>query len=576
MGFPDWQEQNTLAQLIAGALSTAGIPVLGSPVPLYNLTSQAAAGPLASVGATVEGAAWNPALSKAAAMTAFNTYVNGNPCNVAQKSFLTEGNLPTVVPAQDQAIISAGAHLYISVKPHRDPGIDDSAKLAATLAAYKATGGVIKPILWSECQPAFSTAAQWQAYWAKYQPVIHAAGLPAVVDFSSGAGVNTIPAYWPAITPDIALQDMYWDSYSNGQDLGNLVQLCSAHNVPIGIGEWNVDSGNRKTPTPTQWQDFINYIITTMQDQIANGFTVDSIMFYMGGESRTLTNNQLLSKTDFKVAGFNQIVAAFSSPPAQPGFTVAAGATFPLPPIAGSPVANYAIANGQSYDLAFNLTADAASSSPWIVAGVNWYNQDARSAWAVHNERWVLPCGKSTGTGTFPIGRGPQNAQYLKVSVTNKDTAPVTGQFQLNSVSRVTTKHDWRWEAPSSNIVPGYTTAGGAAGGLALGGEQGVNVAVGATVSRLLSLFAGEVYFRIVVNGAAGVKTVHATIAPQPVSVWSGTFLCSQYLPLSAANGDNDQSYTVPLPRAPCLLSVTNNDANPVTFSYEVVANEQG
>src|SRR5579872_7350203 len=39
MGYPDFQETNTLAQLISNALAAAGIPVIGNPVPRYNIST---------------------------------------------------------------------------------------------------------------------------------------------------------------------------------------------------------------------------------------------------------------------------------------------------------------------------------------------------------------------------------------------------------------------------------------------------------------------------------------------------------------------------------------------------------
>lgn len=577
MGYPDWQTYNALATLIAQALQSAGIPVLGNPIPLYNIVASTGTGQPALVGATVDGAAWTPSVTHAQAMANFDSYVNGNPCTKAAKAFINPPGYPTAIPQSDQDLINAGAEIYLSVKPNITTSPAEDAALTACLQMYKNAGAKLRPILWHEPQAHFPSLDQWGPYWAHYQPIIAALGLPVVYDSSSQGGESAVGTWWPAPNPDHALQDLYWNDWQfQGVTLGTLVAKAIANNVPVGVGEWNIDSNSQKTPTPTQWNNWVNMLISTFTDVMTGGNDLSAIMYYMGAKAPSQPNNLLLSSSDWKVAGWNQIQAALSVSPASSGVTIQPGHTTTLTPITPSPQAGYAIANGQSYDLVLILTTSAGSTVPFASLELDWYNSDVVHAPLFHSQRWQVPCGQAGSGGAIITGHGPQLAAYMGVKVTNRDSVPITVQFQLNSTGRQTSRHDLRFDVATGPGIPTYTLAGGQGYGLSLGEVDTATINPTNSKAWLMSMFAGQAYLRVVVNGAAGVKTVHVTAAPQPPSRWGNTNLQSQYLPLSAANGDNDQSWFMALPRGPVQVTVTNSDANPVTVSLEMVAIEPG
>lgn len=576
MGYPDFQTYGALATLIAQALQSSGIPVLGDPVPLYNVVAQSGSGQPALVGATVGGSAWNPNLNHAQAMAAFNTYVNGNPCNVASKSFFNGAPYPTSIPATDQALIAAGAWIYLSVKPSTTFSTAEDARFAALLQLYITAGAKIKIILWHEPQNTFPSINTWQAYWAHYQPIVKAAGLECIYDAASHAGETGVASWWPNVTPDAALQDIYWSTYQNGITWGTLISLCAQHGIPPGIGEWNVDSNSSKTPTTQQWNGFTNQMITDFQNVMLGGGNVEAIMYYMSSDAPAQPNNLLLSSSDWKVAQWNAIQAGLSVPLNFPGQQINAGQSVTFNPIAGSPAANYAIANGQGYDLVLILTTSTGSTQPFVSVEIDWMNSDVVHAPLFHSERWQVPCGQAGSSGAITTGRGPQLAAFVGVKLTNRDTVPVFAQLQLNSTGRQQDRHDLRWDAPTSVNIPGYTLAGGQGYSLELGEIDTVNITSGNAKTWLFSMFAGQAYLRVVVNGAAGVKTVHVSAAPQPLSRFGITNLVSQYLPITNAVGDNDQSWLIALPRGPLAVTITNTDANTVSVGAELIGIEPG
>ena len=575
MGYPDWQTYNSLATLIAAALQSAGIPVLGNPIPLYSDVATSGSGTPALVGATVGGSAWDPNISHAQAMTEFDTYVDGNPCTVSSKSFVNNSPWPSSIPQSDQDLINAGAVIYASVKPDPAMTVADYGNMVNTLQMYLTAGAKLRPILWHEPQETFPSPSGWQAYWAYYQPGIKGLGLPCVYDSASHAGETGVASWWPAVTPDHALQDLYWNTWQNGTTLATLCSLGLQYGVPVGVGEWNCNSGSTKTPTTTQWNNYWNDMINKLTDVMVAGGDLSCVNFYMSSDAPKQPNNLLLSSSDWKVPGFNAVQAALSVPANYPGIVIPAGNAVTVTPLAPSPGGGYAIANGQSYDCVLILNTAAGSTSPWLSLELDWYNSDVRHAPAFHSQRWQIPAGNPGSAGCLISGHGPQRAAFLGVKLTNRDTVPITAQVQLNSTGRQSARDDLRFDAATSAPVPTYTLAGGQGDGLSLGEVDSVTINSGGTRTWLLGMFAGQVSVHVIVTNAAGIKTVHVSMAPQPPSRWGTANLLSQYLPLSAAPGDNDQNWTAPLPRAPCAITIVNNDANNVGVAFEVIALEQ-
>lgn len=574
MGYPDWQTESALASLISGALASAGIPVLSSPVLLYDIIATGGAGTPAKVGATTYGPNWDPPVSAAQAITNFNSYVTGNPASVAQKSYMAEGVWPTSVPSGDQAIINAGAELYRSFKPSRVLSVSEQNNLAASLTMYKNAGALLHPILWQECEQAFTNVSQWLAYWAYYQPVVKAAGLPCVFNPGSALPNGTITTLWPTPLPDEAIQDMYWIEYHNNKTFGELITLAGAHGIPVGIGEWNTQGATTIIPTLDQWNAFVNYIISTFSDVMASGNPLSAIMFYDGAHIETKPSEQLVTSTDYKIPALNKLQAALSVAPSNAGIQVAPGHTVVFPPIAPSPNGKYATANGIGYDISLIVNTSAGSTVPFGVLGLKWINSDVANAPAVHTQRWIVPAGAAGTAGTLITGRGPGRAQYLQVNYTNEDTVNEFVQMQLNSTARQADRDDLRWDAIISPAVPTFGLPGGEPYTLQLGSVTTGTITPSNSKSWLFGMFAGRTQLRVVVQGATGQHTVHVQGGPMPSSLFGTVNQFSQYLPAGTNPGDNDQSFELDLARGPYQLTISNGDTASITASAVLVAQE--
>lgn len=552
MGYPDWQQESALATLIAGALATAGIPVLGAPVPLYRNPQPAAPG--AGIAFGTNNSSW--AAMIAAGVAGMTSSIIYDP--------VTDGpnGIPAAWPGSGGPIGAGVTVPIVNFLPDIPTTLSGANDAALTAFATPAPNGTIFMahhecnLLRNKLNPALVQALDnyLLAFLTGINPTfIYARGL-------ASSPVNGGQDVTPYITPGMPLYGIDGYQHSNQSATPSTVfdkTLAAILAVQPGAQVAIIETG-----TALSVQDWFNAVAAYA---ITNGLVrVQSFFGSGGGGSQPW-------KASFKTA-MNAVISQLGG--AATTVSVPAGATHVFAPLAGSQIANYAIANGQSYDVTITAIAGAGSTKPFYTAALNWYNQDSSTAIAAFPERWTAPAGVSTSAGTIVSGKGPQAAQFLKANLTNQDTVPMAVTFSLNSVSRVTARDDWRWEAPTSVNVPGYTLAGGQAAGLALGEIDNVIINPGHAQSFLFSMFAGQAYLRVVVNGAANVKSVHVAAAPQPPSVWGVTNLLSEYLPLSAASGDNDQSFNVPLPRGPMQLTITNNDPNQITVFAEMVAVE--
>lgn len=552
MGFPDWQEQASLAQLIAGALADAGIPVLGNPVPLFTVPQPAAPG--AGIGFGSNNAAFAGMVTDGVVgMTSAIFYdtpsagPNGIPA-------AWPGNGGPIAPGVTVPVCNFSPDI-----PTTLAGTNDAA-LAAFLGGAP-NGAIIMP--YHECNLVSNklNPSDIQALDAYLLPKVQAINPTLVYGRGlSASAVNQGNDPTPYLIPGLPLYGM--DGYQASNASRTPATLFDATRLAIQAVQPGANIAIIETGTALDVGTWFNAIAGYA---IANGLVRVQGYFAAGG-----TQSQPFKAS--MVPAINNVITQLSG--AATTLTLNAGQTKPLPPLHGSPNANWAAANGQSYDLVWVLIAGAGSTLPFAVCTLNWFNQDNPAAIAAHSQRWILPAGVSTSAGAIIAGSGPQHGAYLQAKITNKDTVPMQVQCFVNSASRVAARHDWRWDAVTSPSVPTYTNAGGAASSLSLGEVDSVNIASGNSKAWLMSLYAGQAYLRVVVNGAAGIKTVHVTAAPQPPSIWGSVNTQSQYLPLSAANGDNDQAWVMALPRGPVQVTITNNDANTVGVALEMVAIE--
>jgi hypothetical protein len=121
--------------------------------------------------------------------------------------------------------------------------------------------------------------------------------------------------------------------------------------------------------------------------------------------------------------------------------------------------------------------------------------------------------------------------------------------------------------------VPGFTLAGGTAYALDLGDVNGATVPASSSISRLLSMYAGDVDCFFSTNAGPGLITV--TLNPQPVSEFSANAILNE--PLSAS-GTSPGPFTQvkQFPRTPILVTFANTDTAAHQVFARIIALDRG
>ena len=563
-----------LAVDIAEQIAATGVSLLGAPVPLYSLPSAPLSGS-GPVGATVFPDGYG-LTDYIAAANLFDGYLgNRRLALTCQKWYLGAGSFiltSAQIPAGLLELINAGVQIYLSIKPSQSLTTTDYNNVTTTINVLKAAGASnIQVILWQEPNghnsngtPFFPSAAAYIAYVNYYIGAVRAAGVSGIVYDPVVYVAETAYTFYPGDANTVAvICDYYGDSYNQGTRLdvpfggaaGSMMSLADNHlpsPVPFGIGEWGVSADNVAHPVGL-WNAYWAYLLNLFTTRIDNGKTNAPIMWYSGHNVNG--TNILPDGPGYDLtAGIDALYNAVSS--SSSIVTIAAGATITAPALMPSAGAGYAPCTALSYEISVNLTAGAGSTVPFAAVEALFYDTDSPSALPIDAEQWLLPMGASNTTGTVIMGRGPQRGAYMAIQVTNLDTVACELGMQLNSSSRTSTDDDWEWDAHSvaMPLSGTYTPCGGPSFANSLGtigGGTPVTVAAGATTTRILSMWAGQVYLRWGVT-ATTPADCGLTLTPLPQSQWGSATL------YNVTGGDNTY---VTLPRCPCLVTLYNNQS---------------
>lgn len=574
MGYPDWQTYTALANLIAEALGAAGIPVLGNPVQLYNTqpigTPTGAPGQFGVTIAPGGQAVYGTGATQSTAVATWGGLVGRTP--TCRKIYMQAGVFPTTLTAEMQSCIDDNLVAVMCYKPSITGVAADRTAMLNSLAALHALGlNYHSVVLWQECNGHKDnlTSDQVHSIYQFYGPALRFAGYKLYISYLAWQeALVTSTTYWPPSVGqpiDGVSVDFYAVDWNNGRTLTTFQTLADSVTVPLSLGEMgNQASGTN--PSNAVVTAYLQYVTAFMQARSNAGKPNGPCMWYQGTGVGAIT-----TPGDYRIAllaALADVLTIVSNP------GLAGGAQLVLPPIQPSPVAGYALADGMSYDIVVQAIAGAASTNPFANVKLSWLNDDSLSAARVFQQIWSVPMCTSTHGGCITTGKGPQRARYLQVQLNNLDTDTAQIAVTVNSTGRQCSRDDWRWDVAAAPAMPVFTEAAGAQYGLSLGEFSNLNIPATQTVQRIMSLYSGAAQLRVVVNGAAGVKTVHVAGTFLPQSRFGTVNWLSQYLPLSAANGDNDQVFSLYLARGPLLLTITNNDANAVSVSAEMVALE--
>jgi hypothetical protein len=619
MGYPDWQTEAALSDLISGALEASGIPVVSNPVLRYNILAPPPVGIPGTYGVT----AFGGGQSNEADIVQFGNTVNRTP--LATRVYYQDNGTAEVyanVAAFDSALKAAfdlGLIAIISYKPpfsgtRTSDNLPSLAQMQTDQNAMKASlnsiiaagfpAANLRVVMHHEAN--FSgngiSVAQYHNLYAtpasggqSNYTALHA--ICPVYSIMLGNQPPTSPQIttYPPITPILAsnacdglMVDWYAKPYTKGQWLGGPVpggqntwdSMARAANVPLGVGEM----GGFAAQTLATNVQYLCKSSVTIAGTVYPGDSTHSLAAVMAQRlTDGLTNLEVVAFWNYTAdptlpTGVDVAFAAMVDSLASTASTsIGGGATVTLTPLDPSPVAGYASATGMSYDVVINAIAVAAgSTNPFMAVTLNWFNSDDPAALPAGTQKWSIPIGATGTAGTFIRGAGPQSGKYLQIVAHNNDTVGVVFSLQLNSTGRQSARHDWRWEAPPSVTVPaaGVLLPGGDGWGLSLGGVSAATINAGASKSWLFSLYAGEVGVRLVVFGTAGTNTVTFALVPQPTGRWTTVPVYKVYLPTGTAPFQQEVNDTAILPRGPCLMTVVNGDTNNITVDIELVALE--
>ena len=362
-------------------------------------------------------------------------------------------------------------------------------------------------------------------------------------------------AFAPATAYDMIGVDFYANVYNSGGRLdsgvnkgpagNNIVTIAHTLGVPWGVTEVGESSDGTVQSTTAYFQ----HISDVLVNELTNGHSLIHSMYFEGQANQP---NVITSNTDPMVVAPNfyleSMIAAITTAPIT---GIAAGATQILSPLNPSPVAGFAISNTFSYDIQINLIASAGSTNPFATVTLQWFNEDSLTATPISVQSWELPAGTTGSAGTIITGVGPQRGQFWQIQVTNLDTVQMSVTIQTNASARNEPVDNWIWDAYSSVAIPGFNLPTGAGPNTnVVGSVAALNVAASSTVKTLMGLFAGDCWIRC--HDESSGSHLQFVLSAQPL----GPTLFNEVT-------DTSGEFTgrVVLPRAPCLLSITNNDA---------------
>jgi hypothetical protein len=598
---------------IAKAIQQGGISLISDPVPIYVAPSNPGASGAGPVGATVATSTYPGSTSRVASSNTFDGFMKQVWAGAFQKYYFNEGVWSGQRLTEMQAMLAAfpNAFFFVTVKPGRSPTGNYSNTAQVTMAPSGATiaqeltnlsnflttinGLGFTPTntdigMWNEpntngLNGLFTGVGFFANYYNEYAPTVRGAGYKCCYNPMLANG--QIAGFYPG---DANVDKIYVDYYSWDyfKTFGNPPQqrqatLTSAYGdnpmaladnhlpspIPFGIGETGISNGTSQ-PSNT---DFINWwntqIVAPMLARIGAGKVNAGIAWFDLGQGNNLINVSTPAPQLAAMRNGYNVLSNLVVNPTINGTVLAPSSTTTLTPVNPSPSAGFASINEMSYSVVVRIQANAAgNTNSFIVVRLFWFETDDPHAQAVDTQFWICPIGGSAAGPITLTGHGPQTAAFLKVQLQNLDTVACTVNFSMTGESRVAaSKHDWRWDAASSNNIAsggaqGYTLPGGAFHANSLGALHNGSLAAAATQQIITGLQAGQTWLHFTADN----NKVTASLTPVPPSSWGTAELWSGVGPIADA--------MIAMPRSPAQLTVTNTDTVAHAFTFELIGGE--
>ena len=278
----------TVTTGIPPAWTTAGgdmpIPVLVGGETCSVTAVAAAAKPLCRVGAFLNEAAYG-AVDWTGANTAWTSL--GGPAIGVTRAYYAQSNFGVPLRTDVQQMITAGVKICIDLKPAFNPvSATDLANMTTFLQALQSAGAECDISLWHE--PFFSglSAAQFQAVYAYYGPVVRqyfplAVCLSGTTDTDPGQGY-----YPPAARYDKVVVDAYAASATT--QITNAAAKADVDGKPFGIWEFNGATDTVNGQSQSAVTTFFTFIQTLMTARQAAGKPNADLILFSGGNANWL------------------------------------------------------------------------------------------------------------------------------------------------------------------------------------------------------------------------------------------------------------------------------------------------
>lgn len=213
------------------------------------------------------------------------------------------------------------------------------------------------------------------------------------------------------------------------------------------------------------------------------------------------------------------------------------------------------------YELGITLQMSAAAANPSASIFLEW--SSSISGLVVAQERWIV--GAANGTQKY-CGTGPTKGDTLNITITNQDAAQtLTYSLTLSQNSRTYVRDDWR--QITTNTVGSFTNANYDQQENFLFNSS-PNVNGNTTISRLLTLYAGDITLCIVNGINPGTYSIIPSFEPN----FNGAQ--GQIFQRTLAINETFNS-KVTLPRQNCTLQLTNGAAGVMTMITNGIISEQ-
>jgi len=445
-----------IAVEIAQAIATSGIPLLGSPVLLYNVSSLPPSSGGGLVGGSIPSNSYQPTCYNSDIPGQFNTgdgrFItavgrsnNGhltvtkkfwNPSewniNVARNNMASYASFGTKVIVCLQPVITNGLapgsdFTLVGTAAQKAAAAADKASLATfltQLAGLGFTSTTAWVVLWQEPGNTSKgvSATDYGNMWKTYGPTVNASGFPAQINVNYTGQIHRATDYANAAlglrgnpatgTTFVSLaMDWYTNSWklnlfldtqdSNGD---SILGIAHAQNLPFALNEVGCKPGGG-----VGQQTCIDYmaanpksVLSVMQNELQAGRTIGDVIYFdglctadgSGDIASPIGQDPTAGNPDFRVPFFQQWYDTLQSTPST-AFTIAAATTTTMTPVVPSPVGGLANCDMLSYEIVLGLTAGAASTNPFAALTFLWYDFDQvpKNQNPVFKETWHIPMG---------------------------------------------------------------------------------------------------------------------------------------------------------------------------------------